>query len=826
MAAALLVAGTAVGGVGWWTAARAVEDTLRDEYSRVARSIAARLNELVHDRSSFVEQVAEASRSGIPPRDVPALESPAPADSANARLDRFRRGRPDVRLLSVYTLDGATVADADGRHGFCPAQHRILLNAAAKAADMGTVDDSGGGLNTAAAPVRNAADETVGVVVAAFASDAVDALLSVTASLGPTTRVVIGRREGDRIMILAASPAAARPTLPEQLAADLPEAVLIQRAVAGERGFESDGLAPGGDRVVAAYQPVDRGALGVLVTRDRDQAFAALRPLRWVFVASAAGMVMIFGVLAGWLVRSVSRPLHEKPAEALPEGERRMRTLIDAIDQSGDMVAITDTGGVVQYINPVFTEATGYRREDIVGRVAPELSLASGDDMGYTDAWATALGGRAWHGSLTCRTKTGEALEVEGTISPVTDAHGSVTHVVAVTHDVGEQRQQETRMQLSQRLDVAGAIAGNFAHDFNNLLTVILCNLVHVLERLPEEDDGLRSFLVEAERATEEASDLVHGLQVFSSRPQTQWRNHPIADVINGAMRLLRHAIHPAVTVRLDVSDDLPMVHTDPARLHHAIANLCLNANDAMPDGGGLTVRAHVETRRPETDDPDPPGEPVDVVCISVQDRGPGMSPDDADRILKLLPSPSVDATTLARLAIARGIVRDHRGWVAMHSRPGEGTRVDVLLPVAPETPEATAPPDASRLRGQGTVLVVDKAQMIGALLRTTLEGKGYRALTACDEGTAMKTLSRSRHRIDAAIVDSDLFTSARGPELVDRLRTACPQLRILVTGGSDPANLDDAGLGREGVTYLSKPFTPADVLLSLKALTTDITSR
>ncbi len=838
----MLAGGFAGGWTAWWAVTRAVERTLETEYLGAARSVGTTLNRLCEVRMSFIERVATVCGP------LGGEFAIAPAGVSDARLAALRQDGPGVRRLTACTVGGEIIADADGRRGSCPAHRESLLTGTPHGPSLGSVDEAHGGLDTTTEPLLDRNGDVVGVLIATFSSQPVDALMASRRGYDRKERIQIGQRIDDHVVFRAVAPSAGFPPLPARVPIDPSGSALMRLATAGDPGFLAHGLDPCGDRVVAAYYPVPRAGLSVIITCPRNKAFASLGPLLRVVVIAAVSIALITGLMMGWLIRSVSRPIGalpeaarqtsagNLPARAAPRrrdevgsditprrsAEERMRTLINAIEQSGDMVVITDTAGIVQYVNRAFEVTTGFMRDETVGHIKPDLAESGGGDTTYREAWATALGGQVWHGSMTCRKRSGETFEAEGTISPVIDANDNITHLVAVAHDVSEQRQLETQLQLSQRLEAAGAIAGNIAHDFNNLLTVILCNLVHVLDQLPK-NEPVHAYLTEAQRAAEQASDLVHGLQVFSRRPKPQWRNHPVTDVIMDAMRLLRRSMHPAVKVRTDVPTDLPAVHTDPAQLHQAIANLCLNANDAMPDGGELTVRACLERRRDAGGYRQAPLSSDAVVRISIGDRGPGMTQAEADRVLKSLPSGSADATALGRLAITRGIVRDHGGWMEMHSRPGEGTQVDIIIPAAASA-EAGAP-DPARLRGQGTVLVVDREQMIGALLRTTLEGKGYRALTARDGPTALEALRSSQHPIDAAIVDCDFFDRASGMEMVSRLRGARPDLRILVTGGSEPVNLDHTMFDREGIAYLAKPFTPAEVLLSLKELTTDLTS-
>ncbi len=381
-------------------------------------------------------------------------------------------------------------------------------------------------------------------------------------------------------------------------------------------------------------------------------------------------------------------------------------------------------------------------------------------------------------------------------------AVGSQT-VLLFTH---RDRFEEKRIQ-AQKLQTLGQLAGGIAHDFNNLLGVVLANITHVqsLEHLDEA--VVRKTLSEVETAARRAVDLTHQLLAFARSGKRQHQPLDVAGLIGDAVRLLRRTLHRSIELRTEAVAGL-VVLGDSSQLLQVLMNLCINAGDAMPDGGVLFVSAehrHIEEDELEADALLSPGR---YVALRVRDEGVGMDDETRRRLFEpfFTTKPRGKGTGLG-LATASAIVRDHGGHIGVTSELGKGSAFEVLLPAANADPvTASRLTEEQHVPRRGTVLLADDEELIRQATRRVLEYAGMTVFLAHDGEEAVSMYQARREEIDVVILDLDM-PRLNGEQALARLKDFDPDVKVLISSGyidrERESSLRDAGV--DGLFY--KPY-------------------
>jgi PAS domain S-box-containing protein len=499
--------------------------------------------------------------------------------------------------------------------------------------------------------------------------------------------------------------------------------------------------------------------------------------------------------------------LANREAELAREVARAMGELDRIFATSSDLILVMEEGtGRFLRANPAFTRVLGWRPEELVGRTLAEL--VHPEDLAATGAEVRRLGrGGRTEGFLNrYRHRDGSWREVSWT------AVAEEGLIYGLGRDVTEQRAaadrlretQEQLMQL-QKLESIGQLTGGVAHDVNNLLTPIMGALDLLRRRLPEGDRGAR-LVTAAQEAAERAKILVARLLAFARRQHLEPQAVDVAALVQGMRELIRRSIGPRVETVIETPKSLDFVRVDPNQLELAILNLAVNARDAMPDGGRLTISARVKVV-----EEDGPGEltPGRYVRLRVADTGIGMDAETARKAVEpFFTTKGVGQGTGLGLSMVHGLAAQSGGMLSIESEPGRGTRIDIWLPVTEAMPrgeflpEETVAPAERRM----TILVVDDEELVRGLTAAMLEEMGHEVV---EVGSAARALAVLRDRPEIELVLTDyLMPGMTGVDLsreVARLRPGLPVL--LMTGYANLAPGADGGLPR-----LAKPFKAAEL--------------
>jgi PAS domain S-box-containing protein len=408
--------------------------------------------------------------------------------------------------------------------------------------------------------------------------------------------------------------------------------------------------------------------------------------------------------------------------------------------------------------------------------------------------------------------------------APLRRADGAVASFIAALVDITERVQLEEQFRQAQKMESIGRLAAGVAHDFNNMLTVILgqcslllCNPGH----RPETTEALNHIAQAAERA----ANLTRQLLTFSRRQVMQPRPLNLNELVTNLSKMLCRLLGEHIALQCHYSPVPPVVHADPGMIEQVIMNLAVNARDAMPKGGQLTLATQVATLSEASAQSHPGGRPGRFVCLSVADTGCGIDAETLPRIFEpFFTTKEVGKGTGLGLATVYGIVQQHQGWIEVASEVGRGTTFRVFLPaLASDTPQAAAAGKPALIpSGRGTVLLVEDEPGVLELAKTVLQRAGYKVLTARNGQEARRVWAAHRQEIDLLLTDIIMPGGLSGKDLADQFIVEKPDLKVIFSSGYSADVLGADFEDQPGCMFLRKPYSPQELALTVQQCLTD----
>jgi len=499
--------------------------------------------------------------------------------------------------------------------------------------------------------------------------------------------------------------------------------------------------------------------------------------------------------------------------------EQTQARLNRALEQAAESIVITDPQGTILYVNQAFERISGWSREQALGQ-NPRILRSGLQDAGfYRHMWETLARGEVWTGRFANRRKDGSLFEEEATISPIRDSSGRIVNYLAVKRDVANEPHQERKLLQAQKIEAVGRLAGGVAHDFNNLLAVIM-GYGEIVLRQMEAADPLRQKMEQILRAAELAADLTRQLLAFSRKQVLQPRVLDLNVVVSSTEQMLHRIIGEDVELKTLLGPQLGSVRADPGQIEQIIMNLAVNARDAMPDGGRLTI----ETANAELDEryaaSHAPIKSGSYVMLAVGDTGSGIDAATQSRIFEpFFTTKALGKGTGLGLSTVYGIVKQSEGYIWVYSEVGVGTAFKIYLPrvdeVAAPLAEPVRPP---LLQGNETLLLVEDETALRELLRETLAGEGYDVLAADGAAEALQAAHAHAGPIHLMLTDV-VMPGMTGPKVAESIAASRPEMKVLYLSGYSDESVVQHGLIGPGSAFLSKPFGPEVLLRKVREL-------
>jgi signal transduction histidine kinase/CheY-like chemotaxis protein len=414
--------------------------------------------------------------------------------------------------------------------------------------------------------------------------------------------------------------------------------------------------------------------------------------------------------------------------------------------------------------------------------------------------------------------RDGRWVECRLSLALLRDAAATAIGTLAILEDTSERKRLEAQLRQAQKMEAVGRLAGGIAHDFNNLLAVIMGHS-DLIKNVLRKGDGLAHDVEQIRRASERAASLTRQLLAFSRRQFLQPQVIDVNTLVGNLATMLRRLIGEDIPLELRLDPAAGRVSVDPGQLEQVVMNLTVNARDAMPQGGQLTLETGPAMLDQAFVTAHPGSSTGAHVRLSIRDNGCGMSPDVLSHLFEpFFTTKEPGRGTGLGLSTVYGIVKQHRGYIDVQSEPGQGSIFAVYLPRvdAKPAPERTAARERLMPGGRGTVLFVEDEVALRNLMHRVLAKGGYTVLAAGDGLEALALVEGHPGRIDLVVTDV-VMPRMSGPELATRLRSRDPGIRLLYVSGYTADQLHSQTDLGEDATLLAKPFTSDGLLRKVR---------
>lgn len=489
------------------------------------------------------------------------------------------------------------------------------------------------------------------------------------------------------------------------------------------------------------------------------------------------------------------------------------------LDKAQDAIAVRDLNQNIIFWNKGAERLYGWTASETIDKNANEIMYKEAPPQ-LIEAQKTAIEKGEWTGELHEVTKNGKQIIVESRWTLVYGDEGKPKSILIINTDITEKKKLEVQFLRAQRMESLGTLAGGIAHDLNNMLAPIMMALEMIRSRF--KDEKSKSLIATLEASTQRAADLVKQVLSFARALEGEHTILQVKHLVSEIEKILKETFPKSIQIQTDIPKDLSNFYGDFTQLHQVLMNLCVNARDAMPNGGNLSISAEnlfVDEHYAEMNIDAKVGP---YIVITVSDTGDGIPAETIDRIFEpFFTTQEPGEGTGLGLSTAFRIVKDHRAFMNVYSEVGKGTRFKVYLP-AIETKESQKIGDKqieeTPVGHGGLILVVDDEASIREITRVTLEKHGYKVITANDGVAAVALYAQRKEEIRVVIMDM-MMPIMDGPASIKALRKIGPNVKVIsVSGLKDNAKLIEI-IGTDVDAFLSKPYTAETLLRTLQQI-------
>ncbi|NTW48222.1 MAG: PAS domain S-box protein [Chlorobiales bacterium] len=500
--------------------------------------------------------------------------------------------------------------------------------------------------------------------------------------------------------------------------------------------------------------------------------------------------------------------------------EEEIRKLSEVVRQSPVSVVITDTGGAISYVNPKFSEVTGYTLEEVKGQYPRILKSGETLEEEYKTLWETITSGKVWQGRFHNKKKDGSMFWEESSICPIFDENGSITHFLGLKEDITQRLVLEEQLRQAQKMEAIGRLAGGVAHDFNNLLLVIN-GFSDLILRKMDAKHPYYEHVQQIQRAGDRAAGLTRQLLAFSRKQILQPKVLNLNLLLKDMEKMLRRIIGEDISLFTRYEENLYKVKADPGQIEQVILNLAVNARDAMPSGGSLTIEnrnAYLDEAYVKSHEGCSVGH---YAMIAITDSGCGIDKQAQAHIFEpFFTTKDVGKGTGLGLSTVYGIVKQSGGNIWVYSEPGVGTTFKIYFPSLESANDMQKHLAKSKnaIRGTETILIVEDEDIVRELIVTGLEDLGYNVLKADNGLKALELIEDYSEEIHFLLTDV-VMPQMSGRELSDKMAVRYPKTKTLFMSGYTDSAIVHHGVLDEGVAFIQKPFTIPEIAKKIRAM-------
>jgi two-component system cell cycle sensor histidine kinase/response regulator CckA len=510
--------------------------------------------------------------------------------------------------------------------------------------------------------------------------------------------------------------------------------------------------------------------------------------------------------------------------DIVTEAKETQAVLAALFEATPDFVGISDAmDGHFLFLNRAARRMAGRgKEEDLSAMRLDDLHPASAMRILRSEGIPSALQNGSWEGESAVLNSEGREIPVSQVIVAHRAPAGGLRFISTVMRDLTERKRLEEQLRQAQKMDAIGRLAGGLAHDFNNLLTVISGYSEIVLMSLPAADP-MRQSVQAISDAGARAASLTRQLLTFSRQTVVEPKVLDLNEVVREAERMLQRLIGEDVLLTTVLEPVLNSVKVDPALFGQVLMNLVVNARDAMPTGGSLTIETRNVNWERDYAATHPQIEAGHYVMLAATDTGSGMTPEASARIFEpFFTTKEVGKGTGLGLAVVHGIIKQSNGHIEVYTELGVGTTFKIYLPAVEEQVSVVNAVDGGKwMGGAETILLVEDERAVRGLALQAFQSHGYKVLTATDGCDAMRVAEEYHGPIDLLVTDV-VMPRMGGRQLAEALRAALPKMKVLFTSGYTDDAVVRHGILQKEVSFLQKPYTPLSLTRKVRAVLDD----